>query len=241
MSRLWKGLATLAVAVTACFIVAGTWLYFYTADLPPISQLEQFNPVVESAVQMRQCGGSEVVVTVVPYDQLGRYLIGAVSAAEGEPDRRNPLRATVADFAEEHSDEQHGYGRYAWQLARTLVCDGHPLERTLEELRIASAIQRRFNSTQILTIYLNRVYLGRGVYGAAAGSKYYFKKHPSELSLAQAAMLAGLIRSPNRYSPNLHPQQALERRNLVIDAMSANRAVPPEYAREAKASGLDTF
>jgi penicillin-binding protein 1A len=79
------------------------------------------------------------------------------------------------------------------------------------------------------------------VYGAAAGSKYYFEKPPSDLSLAQAAMLAGLIRSPNRYSPNLHLQLALERRNLVIDAMLANGDVQPEPAKDAKAAGLNQF
>lgn len=104
--------------------------------------------------------------------------------------------------------------------------------------RVANAIERAFNHEQILTIYLNTVYLGSGLYGADVASEHYFGRPPSDLSLAQAATIAALIRSPNRYSPTSHPEQVLARRNLVIDQMFAIGSVPADYVQEAKASKL---
>jgi membrane peptidoglycan carboxypeptidase len=120
-----------------------------------------------------------------------------------------------------------------------MVCgEFPPLRRTVRELRLANAIDRQFERTQILTIYLNSVYWGAGMYGIQNAANHYFGKHPSDLSVSEAALLAALIATPNRFSPITHPERALERRNLVIDGMTAKGIVSPESANEAKATGL---
>jgi membrane peptidoglycan carboxypeptidase len=78
---------------------------------------------------------------------------------------------------------------------------------------LAEQIQRHFNQRQVLTIYLNRVYLGENTYGVEDASMRYFGKYAFDLSLDEAALLAGLIRSPRRDSPIVHPERAVERRN----------------------------
>jgi penicillin-binding protein 1A len=234
MKRIWKGLGTLAfIAVTAVAAAAG-WLYFYTADLPPTSQLQEFNPATESEALVRFCDGTEAVAHVVPSDKLGHYLLRAVTVAEGQPDPRSPFYAVIRDFP-----RQRQYGRYSWQIARTLVCEKRSqYGRVLEELRVANAIERKFEKPEILTIYLNRVYLGAGTYGVEAGANRYFGKPASNLSLEQAALLVSLIRAPSRYSPTAHRDRALQRRNSVLDGMVNQGSVSRADADRAKAAGL---
>jgi membrane peptidoglycan carboxypeptidase len=97
--------------------------------------------------------------------------------------------------------------------------------RGCNRLRLADRIQRHFSQRQVITIYLNRVYLGENTYGIEDASRRYFGKHALDLSLDEAALLAGLIRSPNHNSPIAHPDRAVERRNLVLDRMVADGTV----------------
>jgi penicillin-binding protein 1A len=233
MKLIWKLLAFLTVAAIVCFVGLAGWLYLYTADLPPITQLQEFNPVSESEARLRICDSSESIVRVVPFDKFGPHLLPAVKAAEGEPDPFSPFHALIADLR-----QQRHVGRYSSQLARTMVCQHKALPRALEVVRVANAIERKFNEEQVLAIYLNRVYLGGGAYGVEAGANHYFGRHASDLSLSQAALLASLIRSPSLYSPNSHPERATQRRNLVIDELAKNGTVPTAEAEVAKASGL---
>ncbi len=236
MKRVWKGLAILATAVVICGVIAGVWSYFYTADLPATSQLHEFDPAMASEARLRLCDGSEAVIPIVPHDNFGNYVLSGVVAAEGQPDSRSPFRALIADFA---SDVQPRVGRYSWEIARSLVCNKPSrLGRQFEEVRVANAIERKFNHPQILTMYLNRVYLSTNTYGIEAGANLYFGKHASDLSLEEAALLVGLIRAPNRYSPKLHPERAIERRNSVLDEMVNQGSVSRADADRAKTIGL---
>lgn len=150
--------------VLVVFVFAGAvayLLYSYTGDLPSILTLQQFNPSTESEARVRACDNSEVVAHVLPYDEFGTYIVSAVLAAEGEVDMRSPFRALLSDFTEVSSDETRRGGRYPWQLARTLACGREsPLRRQVKELRIANAITRHFDRRELVTVYLNSVYLG---------------------------------------------------------------------------------
>ncbi len=164
-------------------VVAGAvcgWLYFYTADLPSIAELDRYNPATASEIQSPANSSTHVV----PGDRMGKYLLSALVAAEGQAESRRPFRVTIAGF---FSDVRPSAQMYSWRLARSLVLNGHSVSRQINELRLAEQIQRHFNQQQVLTIYLNRVYLGENAYGVEDGSIQYFGKPASDLSLDEAA------------------------------------------------------
>ncbi|MGH8275552.1 MAG: penicillin-binding protein 1A [Steroidobacteraceae bacterium] len=112
------------------------------------------------------------------------------------------------------------------------------LSRKIQEAMLAIQIERRFTKPQIFTMYCNQIYLGHGVYGFEAGAEYYFNKHARDLTYEEAAVLAGLPKSPNEYSPILHPERAQARRNLVINAMLEDGKITDQQAIQFKAEPL---
>jgi membrane carboxypeptidase/penicillin-binding protein len=233
MRRSLRVVEILAIVALTFAIGLSAWLYFYTADLPPVSQLVEFNPVAESEARLHSCDGTERTVTALPRDKLGNYMFAALIAAEGKPDPRSPF---VALFLA--AEGQHVVG-YQFQLARSLVCaNGSPISRQFQELRLANAINRKFGSQELLTIYLNRIYLGREIYGVEAGARRYFGKPASQLTLEQTAVIVGIVRSPSYYSPFSHPDRAAQRRNSILDEMVVRRSVLPGDAERAKTAQI---
>jgi penicillin-binding protein 1A len=138
---------------------------------------------------------------------------------------------------------QEGASTISMQLARNAFPELLParertLGRKLLEARVALAIERRFSKHDILEMYLNHIYFGEGAHGLAAAARRYFGVRASELTLAQAALLAALPRSPAHYDPRQHPQAARARRNLVIAQMVEQRLIDGGAARTAQASEL---
>ncbi|NKZ08567.1 penicillin-binding protein [Actinomadura latina] len=113
--------------------------------------------------------------------------------------------------------------------------------RKVRELRYAVAVEEKFGKDEILRRYLNIAYYGDGAYGIEAASRHYFSKHASELNLAEAALLAGVIRYPYAYDPIRHPGEARQRRDTVLDRMAQLGWVDPAKAEAAKSKpvGLD--
>jgi len=112
------------------------------------------------------------------------------------------------------------------------------LGRKLLDLYAAVALEREFGKSQILERYLNTVYFGNGAYGVAAAADTYFGTRPTELTLAQSALLAGLVRSPSRFDPVDEPEAAVDRRDLVLSAMVEIGSVTPAEAAAARAEPL---
>jgi penicillin-binding protein 1A len=108
------------------------------------------------------------------------------------------------------------------------------LDRKIKEVLIAWKIEKLYSKQQILTLYCNLHGMGHGIYGVAAAADSYFGKQLKDLSLEECALIAGLPRSPARYSPRTHPQAALARRNLILDGMAAEHMISQELADEAK-------
>lgn len=106
--------------------------------------------------------------------------------------------------------------------------------RKFTELRYASALERRLSKDQILQRYLNIAYFGNGAYGVEAAARHYFHTTAAKLTLPQAAMLAGLVQSPDRYDPVRHPDAGTSRRDTVIDRMADLGKITSEAARRAK-------
>ncbi|MCK9930370.1 penicillin-binding protein [Frankia sp. Mgl5] len=118
---------------------------------------------------------------------------------------------------------------------------GDSLDRKLRELRYAVAIEQRFSKDEILTRYLNIAYFGDGAYGVGTAAEHYFGVPISEVTLEQAALLAGLVQSPSRYDPVNHPQAALERRNMVLTRMADENYVSRTQADAARQMPIDVL
>jgi len=185
-------------------------------DLPDVVQLERLAPSEPTEVVTRECG-------------IERRSI-AISASEIGDNFRNALLAA----------ETHTQADYATLLARNMLCRAkmRMLKRHLQKLRTAIQLRRRFTSEQLLVIYSNQAYFGDEVYGVEAAALHFYRKRAKELTVEEGALLAGLLKSPNYYSPHKHPTRALERRNEVIDAMFASGRLASADAQRAKSMPL---
>src|SRR5439155_24079831 len=108
--------------------------------------------------------------------------------------------------------------------------------RKVKEAILAARIEREFTKQQILELYLNKVYFGDGFYGVEAASRGYFGRHASELTVDQAALLAGLIQSPSSYAPTVNLDRAIARRNVVLQTMASRRDIDPAQYAAARQS-----
>ena len=132
-----------------------------------------------------------------------------------------------------------GASTLTMQLSRNLfLSPDRNFRRKMQEVMLAIQIERRFTKPQIFTLYANQIYLGHGVYGFEAGANYYFGKKAKDLTLEEAAVLAGLPKAPNAYSPINNPDRALHRRNLVINNMLEDGKITAEEAQRAKNSPI---
>ena len=185
---------------------------------------------------------------VVKYDEIPKVLVDAVLSIE---DRRffqhggvNYLRLAEAawiDFTRQKHEQ--GGSTITMQLSRAFfLTPEKTVKRKLSEMMIAIELEQKFSKQQIFEYYANRVDLGqRGSFtisGFAAASRAYFNKDLKDISLPEAALLAGLIQAPSYLSPYRHPERALERRNLVLDSMRETEAITKDQEEKAKATPL---
>jgi penicillin-binding protein 1A len=135
-----------------------------------------------------------------------------------------------------------GFSTITMQLARNVFSDRISREKTLlrkiKEARVARAIERRYSKDKILELYLNQVYLGNGAYGVETASQRYFGKSVRDVTVAEAAVLAGLLKGPERYNPRRFADRAILRRNTVLELMRRGGAIGNEDASLAKAYPL---
>ena len=142
-----------------------------------------------------------------------------------------------------HDIRSHGRAQGAstltMQLARNLfLSPERTATRKIQEAYLAIQIERAFTKQQIFTLYGNQIYLGSGMYGFEAASKFFFSKHAKDLTLTEAALLAGLPKGPYAFSPLLYPDKALRRRNLVITEMEHDKVISQVQAEEARQAPL---
>lgn len=136
-----------------------------------------------------------------------------------------------------HGSVVQGGSTLTQQLAKNFLLteklfsvNDRSLRRKVQELMLALWLESKFTKDQILSIYLNRVYLGSGVYGLEAAALKYFQKHAKHLNLYEAAVIAGLLKAPSKYSPLTHPKAAEERARVVLDNMVAAGYLSEEEA-----------
>jgi penicillin-binding protein 1A len=152
-------------------------------------------------------------------------------------DRMAVLRALVANLRA--GETVQGGSTISQQLARNLfLTQRQTMNRKLREMVLASRIERRLSKDEILELYLNRVYLGEQAYGVDAASRRYFGRPAAELTLAQAALLAGLPKAPSDLAPSSHLEAATERQHVVLQAMVDAGFITAEQRDEARAERI---
>jgi len=188
----------------------------------------------------------------VPLDQISPYMLRAIVSSEDARfydhkgvDNRGVLRAFLAN--QQSGGVSQGASTLTMQYVRNVQRDSAttPQEvadataqspaRKLREMRLAVALEQQVSKEQILEGYLNVAYFGHRAYGIYAASEIYFSKIPKDLTLAEAAMLAGLVKAPSDYDPASKDQTAaLDRRNYVLDRMTDLKYLSPELAGQIK-------
>jgi penicillin-binding protein 1A len=220
----WAALAVIWIAIVA----AGLTIW-YGHDLPDIASLE--TPTRRPSITLVATDGS-VIATYgdihagpVRFDQLPPHLVQAIIATEdrrffehGGFDLWAIARAVVANLRA--GGIRQGASTISQQLAKNLfLTPERTIRRKVQEVLSAIWLEAKFTKTQIFTIYVNRVYLGAGTYGVEAAARRYFGKSIGEVSVAEAAVIAGLLKAPSRLSPLYDPDAARERAAVVLQNM----------------------
>ena len=237
-------LLTLAVITGS---LAGLTLV-YSVDLPQINDLERYRPSTTTElydVKGRVVGSFALERReVIDYNSFAPVLRQAVISIEDKSFEShwgiNVFRVAGAAW---HDIRSHGRAQGAstltMQLARNLFLSSERTStRKIQEAYLAIQIERAFTKEQIFTLYGNQIYLGSGMYGFEAASEYYFSKHAKDLSLTEAALLAGLPKGPVAFSPLLYPEKAIRRRNLVLSEMEDDKAITHAQAEQARNAPL---
>ena len=230
-------LALVAASGLTVFLFYAGWAA--TFEMKKVGEMPERNTVldVDGKIYSRLAGANRLKVSL---SEVSPFFITAVLAREdtrfyqhGGIDWRGILRALSRDILSRSAKE--GASSITQQLARnSLPLGGRTVSRKLLEAMVALRIEREFTKQQILELYINRIYFGTGCYGVETASQAYFGESASKLNLPEAALLAGLIRSPNRFSPLKNPEGAAMQRNAVLDRMVRLKKLSPEQAEQAK-------
>jgi penicillin-binding protein 1A len=226
----------------------GGLLFVYSSDLPQIRALEDFRPdiVTELYADDGQIIGNFALQRriLLTYEQIPPILKNAILTTEDQHfeehwgvDFTRVAGAAWRNFLAHRVAE--GASTLTMQLAGTLFLDrsDRTMRRKIQETLLALQIERHYTKQQIFTMYCNQIYLSHGNYGFEAASEYYFSKPVGRLTVPEAALLAGMIRGPS-YSPILHAQRALARRNVVLERMARADKITQAQAQLAVAAPL---
>ncbi|MBV8469261.1 MAG: penicillin-binding protein 1A [Burkholderiaceae bacterium] len=216
-------------------------------NLPDISGLASYHP----KLPMRILSSEGTVLgefgeerrNYLPIAQIPKVMQNAVLAIEdarfyqhGGVDYLGVVRAGLANVGEARSQ---GASTITMQVARNFYLSTEKtMTRKIYEILLALKIEAALSKEQILEIYMNQIFLGHRAYGFAAASEVYFGKPLKDISVAEAAMLAGLPKAPSAYNPINNPRRAKVRQQYIIDRMLENGFVTPEQHDEAKAEKL---
>ena len=243
----WAAYGCWAVTAAAIGALVGLAVVF-SIDPPEIRDLGHYRPISDTvlyddagrpyasfALQRRM---------IAQYEDFPKVLYDAVLSIEDRGFERHSgfelsriVGAACRDL--QLGATVQGASTLTMQLARNLFLSRErTYRRKIREVLFAIQIEHRFTKSQIFTLYANQIYLGHGVYGFETGARYYFGKPAKDLTLDEAAMLAALPKGPNIYSPIRDPHRALQRRNLVLDAMLAAGKISPGEAVAAKEKPL---
>lgn len=249
--RLWKWTKRLFLIGTFAALLGAialtTAVYFASRNLPSYAALRESQHGQTIVVRARD--GSQIVEMGPSYGQwltaeeIPDVMKHAMVSVEDHRfyshfgvDPMGLVRAVYNAFAEDR--QVSATSTITQQLARNVFLNSNrTFDRKIREAVLAMALEWRFSKDQILELYLNRVYFGGGAYGIDSASRRFFSHSARELSLEEAAIIAGMVKAPSRYSPTADPQRAIDRANVVVQQMVNYGDLDPAEAREVD---LDT-
>ena len=230
------GFATILLSVTGLTV-------FLASSMPGREAVEALNVMPQATVFYDAADAPAFVIArehriVVPLSSMSPKLIDAVVAIEDrkyfDHDGFDPLRIAGSALAVIRAGKAvQGGSTITQQLARQSVGREKTLQRKLKEFLFALELERTLSKDEILELYLNRVYLGDGLYGAEAASRGYFGKPAADLTAAEAALLAGLLQAPSAYAPTVSVEKAQARRGVVLRAMLETGALSKDEYEQA--------
>ena len=237
----WKRLSLIFVMggsllcpVTAA-VVIGIYSHLAKAyDLTQLGQMPERTIVMDFKGEIlgRMHGENRIIV---PLSEVSSWFVKALLAREdsrfydhGGIDYKGVARAMVRNLKDMRVVQ--GASTLTMQLARNSFpdLDDRSIHRKLVEMMLARRIEKACTKDQIIEHYVNRIFYGPGIYGVQRASQVYFGKHASQLNLSEAAMIAGIIRSPVRFSPFRNYDGAIKERDTVLQRMLATKVITPE-------------
>lgn len=233
--------------IVAALGVSG-YVFYLLARLPRVDRLTDYKPPIVSQVY----GDDGTLVgefylerrIVVPVNKMPRRLIQAFVAAEDANfyshkgiDYFGILRAAIKNVLSMRKKE--GASTITQQVTKSmLLTPEKKFSRKIKEAILAKRMEEKLSKDEILYLYLNQIYMGGGAYGVQAAAETYFGKNVEQLNLAEMAMLAGLPKAPNAYSPIKHLDRARERQSYVLERMVKEGYITPAEAEHAQATAI---
>ena len=246
LRRFWlPAVLLLAIAAGGLTGIVAAYQLNYSRAASEVSALATYRP---SEITRVYADDGETVIgefalekrIPLKYEEISPVLKNAILAIE---DARfydhvgiDPIRIIGAGLKNIRTGSREGGSTLTQQLAKNLFLSREQtLKRKINEWVMALEIERYYTKNQIMELYVNHIFLGAGAYGFEAASETYFGKQAKDLTLEEAALLAGIPRAPSQYSPTVNPDEAKRRRDLVLEQMAKNGFVSEAEADAAKA------
>ena len=247
--KLWKKILIGIAAFVTVAIIAIVAIFAYYGATAPTIQVSDLEGATETKILDKDgeliysLGGEKR--DLITSEQVPQLLKDAITSIE---DKRfyshmgiDPIRIAGSFLRNAKAGQiTQGGSTITQQLVKLAVFstkkEDQTYKRKIQEIMLALQLERNYSKEQILTYYLNKVYMANNVYGFGTASHYYFNKELSELSLPQVALLAGMPQAPNSYDPYANADQAKERRDLVLYSMKENGKITKEQYDQAVAT-----
>jgi penicillin-binding protein 1A len=235
--RVFLSALVVAAVVMSTVVIGGAWLaYDVFSGLPDAAAIRNVGSMAQATLLVDREGKPAFTIyreqrIDVPLSRMSPHLVKALLAVEDQRfyehngvDFVRVAGAALINLRQGRAAQ--GGSTLTQQLARqSFLTTDKTFRRKLKEIVVAGRLEHQFTKPQILELYLNKMYFGDGLYGVEAASLGYFGKHANELSVDEAALLAGLVKSPSSYAPTVSLTRARTRRNVVLEQMRQTQAI----------------
>ena len=238
------------ILISLCLIgIISAWIYYISVTKnvrldPEKLALSESNLTLFDSEKKIILLGTEARNQTVPVDDVPYHTKQAFIDVEDKRFyRHNGFDTVGIARAIFHNIKAHSFKEGASTISQQLIKNSHlsqekTLKRKLQEWKLTRQLEEKYTKDEILAMYLNSIYFGHSCFGIEAASEFYFGKETAQLTLAESATLAGMIKAPNNYSPFRHPEKCLTRRNLVLKIMQQNDNISLTEANAAMQSPL---
>lgn len=248
-------LKKILIGLCALFLIGITSVYFIIKSvqnsLPEIIKVEDYKPLLVSQVYDRN--GKKVGEffrerrILIPYKEIPKHVVEAFIAAEDDQffehkgiNLQALLRAAIANMRAGRNVQ--GGSTITQQVAKTLLLTNEKtFTRKIRDILLAIQMEKNLSKEDIMYLYLNQIYFGQSAYGIEMAAQTYFRKPAKQLTVAEAALLAGLPKAPSDYSPVKNPVRAKERQNYVLGRMAANKFISSDDEDKFKKAPITVY